>query len=115
MNAPSERGSLVTPFLVAGCLATLTVGMVALRQRGLETGWLMLALLAAIVVQLLLVSIYSMHLRWEGQLIGLMLLPVGLLAVVLILCLLPDGSFASWYEMQERATSSAQLTEALSP
>jgi hypothetical protein len=44
-----------------------------------------------------------------------MLLPVALLAVVLILCLLPDGLYASWYDRRDEATYSARMTEALSP
>jgi caa(3)-type oxidase subunit IV len=113
MNAPSERGSIVTPFLVALGLAALTLGMVLLRSRA--PGWLLAGLIAAIVIQLALVSLYSMHLRWEGKLIGVMLLPVALLAVVLILCLLPDGLYASWYDRRDEATYSARMTEALSP
>lgn len=113
MNNPSERNSIVTPFLVAATLASLTMGMVLLRTRA--PGWLLAGLIAAIVVQLILVSIYSMHLRWEGKLIGVILVPVALLAVVLILCLLPDGLYAPWYDMRDQATYSAQMTEALSP
>ncbi|MFQ3650937.1 MAG: hypothetical protein SNJ75_11440 [Gemmataceae bacterium] len=115
MPSSGERDSIITPFVVASSLAALTLGMVTLRQRGVETGWLLLGLSTAIVVQLTLVSVFSMHLRWDGRLLGAMLVPVGLLAIVLILCLLPDGLFASWQEMQERAIYSAQLTEALTP
>jgi hypothetical protein len=115
MTSSSERGSILTPFLVAGALALLTLGMVAARERGLSPGWVFLVLMVGIGVQLLLVGWYSMHLRWQGKLIGFLLIPVTLLALVLVLCLLPDVLFGIWYDFTEKWLYSAQTTEALSP
>jgi hypothetical protein len=115
MTSSSQRGSIFTPFLVAVALAMLTFGMVAARDHGLSARMFLLVLFVGIVVQLFLVGVFSMHLRWEGKLIGFLLVPVTLLALVLILCLLPDTLFAAWYDLNDQWLYSAQTTEALSP
>ena len=54
---------------------------------------LVVGLLAMAVTKATLVGWYFMHLKFEGRWVYLMLVPVGLLAVVVVLGLTPDIAF----------------------
>ena len=71
-------------------LTVLEYGYAKMLEGKISFATLVAGLMVLAVTKAFLVGLYFMHLKFEGRWIYLMLVPVGFLAVVVVLGLTPD-------------------------